>query len=132
MRRDRRARPFDTKLWKQAEDIAAHYSILVEPDRELGFFGTGVEMPGVMADGKSAEECITNLRNAMVLAVATLLELKKAPPSPASGGPRDAQVNVRVSAREKILLQMAATRFGFKGIGDYMRATAIARSTSMT
>lgn len=57
--------------------------------------------------------------------VACLLEEGQRPPTPAGEGTRTAQVNVRLTSEEKVLLETAAKRKGFSGLSDFVRAAAI-------
>lgn len=57
------------------------------------------------------------------MAVAVMLELGKR--LPAARGQRTAQVNIRLTPEEKMALEEAAAQRGFRGISDYVRATAL-------
>jgi len=116
----------DPAVKRQARRIADGYTILLQPDKELGHIGSALEMPSVFADGSTAEQCVAATRQALMLAVASMIERKQTPPNPASTKKREAQINVRVTNREKMLLQEAARRRGFKGVGDFVRSTALA------
>lgn len=118
-------RPFDADVLRQAQEIAGTYGFVVQPAAEVGYVGRVLEMPGVMADGPSPEECLLQLREAAVAAVATLLERGQAPPLSASQGRRTSQINIRVSEDEKILLEEAAKRKGFRGVSDFIRTTTL-------
>jgi len=60
-----------------------------------------------------------------MVAVATMIECGQRPPQPASAGRRVEQVNVRLTAEEKLLFTNAARNLGFKGISDFIRSTAL-------
>ena len=47
-------------------------------------------------------------------------------PAPARTGERTEQINVRLTASEKALLESRSRAGGFKGISDYVRAAALA------
>ena len=120
-------RPFDPAIWRKATEIAKGYSIVIRPEPEVGgFLGRGVEFPNAFGDGPTEQECMASTREGLTLVVATLLENGEVPPSPASEDRRDEQVNVRLSKFEKIVLEDAAQSRGFRGISDFMRATALA------
>jgi len=109
----------------QAKPIAARYQmILWEDDGE--YCGRGVELPTVFAAGRTVAECAAALRQHMTLAVASYLEDGQTPPPPAKLGKRDQQVNVRMSAEEKVLLESKAAQHG-TGLSDYIRAVALAK-----
>ena len=57
--------------------------------------------------------------------VAYLLEEGHKPPTPAQAGMRTAQVNVRLTAEEKVLLETTAKQKGFQGLSDFVRAAAL-------
>ena len=86
-------------------------------------------MPYVMADGATADACVTATREAMAVAVATTLEAGHVPPTPASDGKRTEPVNVRRTPEEKGLLESAARVRGYRGVGDFVRTTTLAHLT---
>jgi hypothetical protein len=85
-------------------------------------------MPHVFGDGKTPAECVENVREALVGAVAHMLEQDQRPPTPAREGTRTEQVNVRLTAEEKAILEATARRKGFKGLSDFIRAAALESS----
>src|SRR5690349_2459476 len=100
-------RPFARDILDRARKIAATYQILIKfEDGE--YYGRGLEMPFVMNDGKTADDCVRATREALTTAVATLLESGEVPPSPASEHKRTEQINIRVTPEEKLLLEEAA------------------------
>lgn len=90
------------------------------------YYGRGLELPGAMDDGSTPDECVTHTREAMVAMVAYMLEEGRMPPPPASEGARTEQVNVRLTAEEKLAMEQTAQRKGYRGISDYVRAAALA------
>ncbi len=118
-------RPFEADILKRAREITARDRLVLEPDPELGFIGRSLELPTVFADGKTADACVAATREALETAVATMLEMGQAPPAPAERGVRQAQVNIRLTAEEKLLLEESARRRGFRGISDFVRAAAL-------
>jgi uncharacterized protein (DUF1778 family) len=54
-----------------------------------------------------------------------MLEMGRTPPTPSYKRRRNSQINVRVSAEEKIILDEAAQQRGFQGISDFLRAVAL-------
>jgi len=119
-------RPFDETLWKRAEKIVVGYRVVLEESRELGFMGTSIELPTVFADGKTANQCVLATRDALSVAVASMLERGLRPPI--SRERRSIQINVRLTADEKLALEEAASRLGYKGVSEYVRAAALDRS----
>ena len=117
-------RLFAANLLAQAKEIAADYQIILE--QESGTWcGRGLEMPYVFGDGSTPASCIASTRAALVSAVAYLLEQGRPVAPPARMGRRSLQVNVRLTAEEKALLEGTARRQGFDGLSDYMRAAAL-------
>ena len=82
-------------------------------------------MPTVFGDGATVEACVEDTREALIGGVAYLLEQDKRPPIPATTGRRTEQVNVRLTAEEKLLLEASAKRKGFSGLSDFIRAAAV-------
>lgn len=117
-------RPFPRKAIEAARRLAASYQIIVE-SKEGNWYGRGLEMPHVFGDGASPAACIEKTREALTAAVAYLLEQGRTPPAPAKERKRTAQVNVRLTAEEKAILESTARRKGFEGLSDYLRAAAL-------
>lgn len=119
-------RPFNPELRRRALGIASKYGFLIQPHSDVGYLARGLEMPNVFADGQTVEECVREIREALTVATATLLELGQTPPSPAGGQQeRREQVNVRLTAEEKLRLEEAARSKGFRGISDFVRTTTL-------
>jgi predicted RNase H-like HicB family nuclease len=117
-------RPFDKKILAKARKIAAQYEVIMSFE-DGQWYGKGVEMPTVFGDGKTPNDCIGNTREAFVAAVAYLLETGQAVPTPSKEGKRTEQVNVRLTAEEKVILSAYAKSKGYRGLGDYLRASAL-------
>jgi len=123
----RRDRLFDKTLLVRAREVAIRYRIvLTRVDDE--YFGQVLEMPGVMNDGKTPDQCIAKTVEILTTAIATLLEQGQVPPSPSSDQERNEQVNVRLTKLEKLTIEEAARSRGFRGLSDYMRASALGGS----
>lgn len=112
---------------RKAKKLVADYRIILERHDRLGFIGCSVELPTVFADAKTPEECYKSTEEALMVAVATMIECGQRPPQPASAGLRTEQVNVRLTAEEKLLFSTAAMNLGFKGISDFIRNSALDR-----
>jgi predicted RNase H-like HicB family nuclease len=124
------AKSFSDSVLRKAKRIADEYRIVLERNDRLGFIGSSVEMPTVFADAKTPEGCYKATQEALMVAVAVMLERGQRPPQPASAGIRTEQVNVRLTAEEKLLFTNAATNLGFKGISDFIRNSALDRVLS--
>lgn len=118
-------RPFDPRILEQAKQTALQYRLILEPNEEVGFLGTSVEMPLVFGDGPTPDVCVRETREALISAIATMLEKGEIPPPPSSEDLRSEQVNIRLTPREKLLLEEAARSKGFRGVSDFVRATTL-------
>jgi predicted RNase H-like HicB family nuclease len=120
------ARPFAPEILRRAEKIARRYQVIVWFDEECGeYYGRGVELPTALGDGATPDDCVAHTREAFIAVIAFMLEEGQSPPPPAVGGLRTEQVNVRLSAEEKLALETAAQSQGYKGISDFVRAAAL-------
>jgi predicted RNase H-like HicB family nuclease len=122
------SRPFARDVLARAQEVAAQYQVIVSQE-EGEYYGRGLELPTVFGDGRTPTECIDNTREALVGAVAYMLEAGKRPPAPAREGKRINQVNVRLTAEEKVTLEATARRKGFSGLSDFIRTAALEAST---
>lgn len=118
-------RPFDKALLQRAEQIARQYRIVLECDEQGDWIGSGVELPTVFGGGQTPDECVKDTRQALIVAVAHLLELGQHPPEATA---RTLQVNIRLTPEEKLVLTSTAHRIGFQGLSDYVRAVALERA----
>jgi predicted RNase H-like HicB family nuclease len=130
MKSKRLDRPFKESVLRKAKKLVADYRIILERNDSLGFIGSSVELPTVFADAKTPEKCYRATKEALTVAVATMIECGQRPPQPASAKKRDVQVNVRLTSEEKLLLANAAVNLGFEGISDFIRNTALSRVLS--
>jgi predicted RNase H-like HicB family nuclease len=123
-------KPFKEPVLRKAKQIADKYRITLERNDRLGFIGSSVELPTVFTDAKTPQDCYKATEEALTVAVAMMLERGQRPPQPASAGMRTEQVNVRLTAEEKLLFTNAAANLGFKGISDFIRNSALDRVLS--
>ena len=117
-------RPFTAETLATARGVADQYQIVIESD-EGHWYGRGLELPYVFGDGETPKDCVDTTREALTAAVAYMIEQGQTPPTPAKEGKRSAQVNVRLTAEEKAILEGTARRKGFEGLSDFMRAAAL-------
>lgn len=104
------------------------YRLILESNDELGYIGSSVEIPTVMADGRTPDACVKATREALAVALATMLEMGRRPPT--GRATRNVQVNVRLTAEEKLAMEAAAHRMGFKGVSDFVRTAALDRTAN--
>ncbi len=116
-------RAFDPAVWSEADRLVRQYQVILHCEDDH-WYGRGLEFPKVFADGETADECVTETRKAMQGVVAFLIESGKSPPAPAREGTRHQQVNVRLTAEERLLFESAARRKGFAGLSDFFRSAA--------
>ncbi len=117
-------RPFEPDVLDKAQRIARQYQIVLE-QQDDGWYGRGLELPHVMADGPTVAECVENVREALTGAVALMLEEGRTPPAPARTGKRICQLNVRLLAEERARLEAVATRLGFSSMAEFVRTAAL-------
>lgn len=124
--------PFKPSVLQRAEKTVADYRMIFERNDRLGFIGSSVELPTVFADGSTIEQCYRNTREALTVAVATMIECSQRPPQPSSAKKRTFQVNVRLTAEEKLLLVNEAVNRGFRGVSDFIRTSALEECLNYT
>ena len=118
--------PFAPGIIAQAKRIVQQYDIVLRYE-DGEWYGHALEYPEAMGDGKTAEKAVAATRKALMAAVCTMLESGQAPPAPARNSLRTEQVNVRLTAEEKALLESRAKTKGFRGLSDFIRASAMER-----
>ena len=118
-------RPFDKTILAKAKTIADQYKIVLEFE-DGDWYGHGLELPGVHGDGKTVQAAVADTREALVGAVAYMLEEGQTPPQPAREGNRSVQVNVRLTPEEKAVLESKAKGKGFRGLSDFIRTSVLA------
>ena len=121
-------RPFAPDILRQARNIAAQYGIVIRREADSGFVGESVELPLNVGVGDTVEECLSETREVLTSAIAAMLERGQRPPSAASEGKREVQLNIRLTADERLRLEEAARQAGFRSISDYVRSAALRRS----
>jgi predicted RNase H-like HicB family nuclease len=119
---------FAASILKRAKEIVSEYQIIVTSE-DGEWYGRGLEMPNVFGDGPTPAACVQNTRQALIATVAYMLEQNQTPPIPAKQGKRTTQVNVRLTAEEKAILEGTARRKGFEGLSDFLRAAALESAT---
>jgi predicted RNase H-like HicB family nuclease len=117
-------RPFDAEVMAKAKAIAQEYQVILACE-DGHWYGRGLELPNIHGDGKTVNQCVEDTREAFCGWVTYLLEEGQRPPTPATEGRRTMQVNVRLAAEEKALLEVTAKRKGYSSLSDYIRAAAI-------
>jgi predicted RNase H-like HicB family nuclease len=109
--------------------LAKQYRLLIEPDSEVGYVGSAVEMPMVFGEGTTTNACIEDTLDALANTIAVMLALGERPPSSASEDRREVQVNIRLTAKEKIIIDELARRAGFRSISDYLRTSGLRQAS---
>jgi predicted RNase H-like HicB family nuclease len=118
------AAPFALGIVAQAKRIVVQYDIVLRHE-DGQWCGHALEYPEAMGDGKTAEKAVASTREALMAGVCTMLEAGQTPPAPARNALRTEQVNVRLTAEEKSLLESRAKTKGFRGLSDFIRARAL-------
>jgi predicted RNase H-like HicB family nuclease len=99
--------------------------MVIERAEQGGFFGSTVEMPFAFGEGKTIEACAADILEATALSIAVTLESGERPPTPSREATRNQQVNIRISAEEKMQLEAIAQRDGYRSLSDLVRAAAL-------
>lgn len=118
-------KPFKESVLSKAKKLVSDYKIILEKNDRLGFIGSSVELPTVFVDARTPEKCYESVQDALMVAVATMIECGQRPPQPASANKRTEQVNVRLTTEEKMIFTNEAMNLGFKGLSDFLRNTAL-------
>lgn len=63
-----------------------------------------------------------------MVGVAVMLEAGQTPPLAACEEQRTQQINIRLTAEERLLIESAAKRRGYRGISDFVRTAALAQT----
>ncbi len=122
------ARALPAALLREAHELAAQYAVVLEPDEDVGFRGTCLELPTVFAHASTPAKCVRELREVLAIAVAVMLERDQVPPAPSSENRRSTQVNIRLTPREKAVLERVAKQRGFRGLSDFIRNAALSQT----
>jgi predicted RNase H-like HicB family nuclease len=77
-------RKFSKEDIQTAKELSRDYCIVIEKNDDLGFVGHCTEMPHVMNDGKTHEECRDNVIEAIRVVLAYMLEARIPIPQPQS------------------------------------------------
>jgi predicted RNase H-like HicB family nuclease len=117
-------RPFAAGILRKAREIAESYQIVLHQE-DGEYYGRSVELPNVMNDGKTPDDCVEATRDILTTAIAYMLECGQVPPSAATEQKRTEQINVRVTAEEKLILEEAARSKGFRGLSDFVRSASL-------
>jgi predicted RNase H-like HicB family nuclease len=121
-------RPFRPSMLARARAIADQYQVVLACE-DGEYYGRGLELPGTMDDGRTPDECVAKVREALTATVAYLLEKGEEPPRPLRE--RTESINVRVTADEKTQLEAAARRLGIAGVSDFVRDAATRRASEL-
>lgn len=112
---------------KRARNLADKYQVVMRHvDGE--WFGHALELPGTMSDGSNPTTCIKNVKEAMALTLVSMIEDGEPLPPPADSNIRTQQVNIKLTAEERLRLETAAKQQGYRGLSDYVRSAALAQA----
>ena len=123
-------RPFAPAILAEAELLAPQFSLVLQPEPEGGVGATVLEMPNVYGFGDTVNDCVRETRELLVTMLAYMLETGEAIPSPGAESKRTEQVNVRLTALEKLRLEDESRRAGFRGLSDYIRNRALSAAAN--
>jgi len=113
----RKFRPRRGALARARKAIAV-YTLIIQPDADLGYAGYAMELPSVMADGQTAAECAAALNFSLETALAAMIEGGMELPRAQAQARRTEHVNTRLTPMEKQALVRESSRrdFGEWGI----------------
>lgn len=115
----------DRELLERARALAEAYRMTLQSDGQGGYVGSSVELPRVFAEGPDVESCVRSTCEALAGAVALMWKTGRTPPAAMRERRRDEQINLRVSADEKLLLEASARQQGFRSVSDFVRSKAL-------
>ncbi len=116
-------RPFDAAILKRAKGIVDRYQVVIRRESD-GYFGRGLELPGALGGGAMPAACLDSTKESMVAVVAFMLERGETPPPAASDETKLVQLNVRISAGDKLMFEEAARQRG-QGLSEFIRSAAV-------
>ena len=119
-------RPFDAGILKRAREIVDRYQVVMRQEDD-GYYGRGLELTNALGDGTTPQACLKSTRESMTAVVAFMLERGEQPPAPASDEIKLVQLNVRISAGEKLMFEEAARQRG-QGLSEFIRSAALERA----
>jgi predicted RNase H-like HicB family nuclease len=120
-------RRFDPKDLKRASEIAKRYSSVLTFD-DGSFAMRCIEMPTVVAFGDTPEEAMADYHGCLELALVYKIEEGEEIPLPTNDDQRTQQVNIRLTAMEKLRLEAISKQQGYRSLSDFMRAAAMMRA----
>ena len=124
--RKRISTPFTAPILSAAQKIVDTYNLVLSQEHGE-WYGHALEYPEAMGDGPDVAACVAATRQALLAGVATMLEAGETPPRPAREGKRSVQINVRLTAEEKAVLDSRSRAEGFRGVSDFIRAAVLAQ-----
>ncbi len=127
---DRLDRPFAPVILEQARRLARRYQVVMRREADC-YYGRGLEMPNALGDGQTPGECLESVKASMAAVVAFMLERGQTPPAAAATESRLVQLNLRVSAYEKLAFEAAAKMRG-EGLSQFIRAAARSMAEKQT
>lgn len=119
-------KPMNPVHTRAARRLVADYTIIIEPQDDGAFVGRSVELPGCFGSGPVPGECFDSTRRVVEAAVAAMLESDTRPPAPARQRMRTEQVNIRLTAEEKLILEQSAQAKGFQNLSSFIRSVVLA------
>lgn len=111
-------------ILRRAKEMSARYRLTLEQTGTGEYQARLAELPGLRIYGVSASEAEQRGRDALVVAIATMLEVGAAPPPPLAE--RRAQVNVRLSQEDRAFLESISRERGFSSLSEFVREAAMA------
>ena len=109
-------------------EVVGAYRYVIERAADGHYSGRTVELPGAIATGATPEECYARTVRSQEMLAAHMLEQGLPLPAPSVEARREAQINIRVTEFEKMQMEAAAQRQGFRSVSDFLRAAGLGMS----
>lgn len=116
--------PFSAAVQRRAAELAARYSLVVSASDE-GWSARCVEIPTAFAFAETEERALESARERVRVLLAFMIEQERKLPAPMRESKRDSQVNVKLTAEERMVIEEAARQQGFRGLSDFFRFAAM-------
>lgn len=121
-------RPFAAKHLAAAKKALDAYEIILSHENGE-WIATWMEHDSVIGAGATPQAAVEECRGCMEALLAYMAEEGQKFPPCAKEEVRTEQVNVRLSLREKAILDRLSKNRGFRGVADFLRSLALSESS---
>lgn len=117
-------KPFDAKHLKAAKAAVEDYEIVLHHE-EGEWVARGVELYTCIGSGATPDAAVKDCREVMVAHLAFMAEDGDPFPATMREVKRTEQVNLRMTMREKTILERMSVASGFRSMSDFIRSAAL-------